>query len=55
MSLLQQLTFLLAVILVSIFVISMVFNQTVTYFRILEKARKFVKRPVLIKKVTTDQ
>ena len=44
MSVLQQLTFMLAVILATIFIISLVFNQTVTYYRILEKARKFVKK-----------
>ncbi len=45
MSIIQQLTFMLAVILATIFIISLVFNQTVTYYRILEKARKFGKKP----------
>jgi uncharacterized membrane protein YccF (DUF307 family) len=44
MSFLQQLTFMLAVILATIFIISLVFNQTMIYYRILEKARKFGKK-----------
>lgn len=44
MSFLQQLTFFLAVIIATLFIISLVFNQTVTYYKILEKARKFGKK-----------
>ena len=52
MSFLQQLTFMLAVILATIFIISLVFNQTMTYYRILEKARKFGKKTQTRKQTT---
>ena len=53
MSFLQQLTFMLAVILATIFIISLVFNQTMAYYRILEKARKFGKKAKIRKQTAS--
>ncbi|WP_172602248.1 hypothetical protein [Candidatus Nitrosocosmicus franklandus] len=50
MSFIQQLTFFLAVVIATLFILSMVFNQTITYYRILEKARRFGRK----KKLTNE-
>ncbi|HYG00706.1 MAG TPA: hypothetical protein VD815_11480 [Candidatus Saccharimonadales bacterium] len=44
MSFIQHLTFFLAVVIATLFIVTLVFNQTLTYYRILEKARKFGKK-----------
>lgn len=44
MSFLQQLSFILAVVVATIFIIFLVVNQTVNYYKLLEKARRFTKK-----------